>query len=228
MKPPFCVFAFLHQGFIFWVVAPSETTSEEKSSRSYWGFVLVGAVVIVAAAFIFWPRAGGRQHLSLTVHGCRTNFSAESLFINAGSVSTRSNRPALALVAVTNNTKQTLARVAVTNNTNQTLVLGDSGRSWPVHFYVLGQGGSGWKRQPGGLFLWEGRMPPSKLLPGQGFTVQAAIPTERPCKVSLDYLNDGLSGRIWQKLPSRLAAKLSWASPWRTATTEVIDPSKSQ
>src|SRR5215831_11332126 len=55
-------------------MTPGETASEKKRSRSYWGFGLIGAVVIVAVALIFWPRAGGEQPLSLTVLGHSTNY----------------------------------------------------------------------------------------------------------------------------------------------------------
>src|SRR5262245_36307532 len=77
-------------------MTPSAPATEEKSSRSYWGLVLIGAVLIVAAALIFWPRAGGRQALSLTVHGSSTNHEAKSIS----------------------------GRIAATNNTDETLVLG--------------------------------------------------------------------------------------------------------
>ena len=160
---------------------PSETTSEEKRPRAYWPFVLIVAVVIVAAAFIFWPRAGGRQQLSLTVLGYSTNW---------GTVS---------------------ALVAVTNKTKEAFVLGS--------VYCLSA--SDYVFRPR-------RVPsrPSKLLPGQGSTLQAPIWTGAPCKVGVEYLNDGVSARIWQKLPFWLMRKLLWAPPWRTATTEVINLSR--
>src|SRR5262249_39809584 len=68
-------------------------------ARSYWAFVLTGAVVIVAAALIFWPRAGARLPLSLTVVGPGGMHSTEDLHV-------------------------AFARIAITNNTKEAIVLG--------------------------------------------------------------------------------------------------------
>jgi len=188
-------------------VTLSETTSEKKRSRSYWGFGLIGAVVLVAAALIFWPRAGGRQTLSFTVLDFSTNWIGTD-----GPLPQPAGFPATPVCA----------RIAVTNNTEQTLIL--QGRS---SFEALKQTESGWRGVDfkGAYFLPLGPLP-SKLPPGQGFTFGVVLPTDTPCKVGVNYLSGRLSGRLWQKLPDWLTKKLSWASPWRTATTEVIDLSR--
>src|SRR5262245_22416097 len=155
--------------------------------------LIVSAVVIVAAALIFWPRAGGRQPLSFMVLSYGRNYWGD--------------RPGLAFVLV-----------AVTNSTKETLDLGSGGCS------VLLKGKSGWKSPELVNFTFSSfQSIPPKLLPGEGFTFGVGIPSDTPCKVGVNYLNDRLSGRVWQKLPRWLARTLSWASPWRTATTEVID-----
>ena len=47
-------------------MTPDATTSEEKSSRSYWGFVLWPVAVVVLYALSYGPvlRAVGRGHLN--------------------------------------------------------------------------------------------------------------------------------------------------------------------
>src|SRR5262249_1974098 len=113
------------------------------------------------------------------------------------------------------------AYVAVTNSTSETLILGSGS---PMDYCMLVKGKSGWSPAPFGSPFGDAQLP--KLLPGEGFMLGAAIPRDTPCKVEVSYLNDRLSSRIWQKLPSWLKKKLWWASPWRTATTEVIDLSR--
>jgi len=183
-------------------MTPGETASEKKRSRSYWGFGLIGAVVIVAVALIFWPRAGGEQPLSLTVLGHSTNYWD---------------------YPVNGHFRLVFAYVAVTNSTKETLVLGSDR---PTRCCVLLKGKSGWSPEPFGSHFFFYSTPPPKLLPGESFMFGAGIPRDTLCKVGVNYLNDRLSARIWQKLPPWLTKKLSWASPWRTATTEVIDLSR--
>src|SRR5262252_8809243 len=99
-------------------MTPGETTSEKKRSRSYWAFGLIGAVVLVAAALIFWPRAGARQPLSLTVLSFSTNSWGLPNALSGTMV---------------------VANVAVTNNANDRLALG----TWSRGLLVLQQTKSG-------------------------------------------------------------------------------------
>src|SRR5262245_11698669 len=106
-------------------MTPDETTTEGKSSRRYWAFVLIGAVVLVAAALIFWTRGGGRQPLSLTVLGYGTNYVGKPSYLVNLSYHSASHPGSV------------LAHVTATNSTNEAVVLGS--------VCVLREGKSGWK-----------------------------------------------------------------------------------
>jgi len=86
-------------------MTPGETTSERKRSRSYWGFGLIGAVVLVAAQ-IFWAGTSARPPVSLTVLRYHTKDFPEDYYAHAH---TGISPSFTALVSVSNTTGRDVA-----------------------------------------------------------------------------------------------------------------------
>lgn len=114
------------------------------------------------------------------------------------------------------------ALIAVTNNSSRSFTYsGLIGLPQRVSYEILRETPQGWKA-PGGFRCGMG-LTRHTLSPGQGFTFEAIVDSDKPCKVEFAYSDGRKPSRIWQRLPSWLSQRLPWSSPWRSATTEPID-----
>jgi len=167
--------------------------------------VIGGVLILVLATFASVLTSGGPV-VSVAVVGYTTNHWSDDTAAELGS-----RTYVCAVVAVTNTSKQAFS------------YLGYGTRLPDLASYtILHQTDFGWKEPDTGFRCGTG-LELYPLLPSQGFTFEAVVPTDKACKVAFDYSNGRTPHPAWNKLPYWIARKLPWATPWRTATTEPID-----
>ncbi len=166
--------------------------------------LITASSLMLGAVVVTWALLVSKPPITLTVLNYTTNRWSDELNAQAGS------RTFVCAV------------IAVTNNSDQKFVYSArGGLARFVEYEILRQTPQGWKA-PGGFRCGTG-ITRHELLPGQGFTFEAVVDSNTPCKVEFGFSNGRQPNQIWYRLPSWLTQRLPWFSPWRTVTTEPID-----
>lgn len=166
----------------------------------------VASALMLAAVVVAWVILSSMPPITLTVLNYTTNQWSDELASQVGSRTYVS------------------AVIAVTNNSDQTFTYSARGLSHLVEYEILRQTPQGWKA-PGSFRCGTG-LTRHALLPRHGFTFEAVVDSNTPCKIEFGYSDGRQPNQIWYRLPSWLTQRVPWFSPWRTATTEPIDLSK--
>ena len=161
------------------------------------------SALVLGTAVVTWALVDARSPVSLTVLSNTTNRWSDDLAAQFGSRTF------------------VCALIAVTNSSSRSFTYWARGSASFTDYEVLREIPQGWKA-PSGFRCGTGLMQHT-LSPGQGFTFEAVIESDKRCRVEFTYSDGRTPSRIWQRLPSWLTHRLPWSSPWRTAITDPID-----
>ena len=166
--------------------------------------LIVIGVVVLGAAIAAWALSDAEPPVSLNVIGFTTNQWSDEVAARFGGGT------------------YICAVVAATNTSTRPFTYWTRYSETSVQYQILELTPAGWKAPPAGFTCGTG-LEQRPLSPLHGFTFEAVVKTDKPCKVALSFWEGRTSNRIWQRLPSWLTQKLPWDPGWITATSDAID-----
>jgi hypothetical protein len=165
---------------------------------------VIGLVTFAVIAIATRVIVGRQPLISLTVLSYKTNRVSDDLVPELGSRS------------------YVCAVIAVTNNSQHAVTYMGMGSPELPEYDILHWSRFAWRKPTGGWRCGTG-MEAITLSPSHGFTFEAVVDTDAPCKVRLEYCDSSNRKQIWQRLPYWLSSRMPWTSPWRTVVTKVVD-----
>ena len=161
--------------------------------------LLLAAIVGVLNTINLLP---SRPAVQLTVVGYTTNQLSDGLAARFG-------KP-ISVCAV----------VAITNRGTRPITFFLRGPYGVTDYRLLHRSTFGWSDSATGLAEVADKRE-DELFPGDGFTFEAFVDTNEPCRVTLNY---GTPSRFWHRLPRWLTCRLPWATTSQhRAMTDIID-----